>query len=159
MLLMKMASQRGKDEFKDYTKYIGKTNVPDSANPRKNTAKDKKDELVHFFLVKAGDDFCSNISTMYTLMIATGEPASQMVRRLNMNGDIEKSWIKDLLGIQKYGYSYNSCISMYYGDIPANETITGYNYYQNLREILSSAPASDLLTAKKNVLNQEAGKK
>ena len=149
-----------KGEYREkYNKYIAKKTFLDVANTKKNTAKGKNNELVHFFLVKAGNDFCSNISPMYTLMMATGEPASKMVRRLNMSEDIKKSWIKDLLAIQKYGYDYNGCISMYYGDIPAIETITGYNYYQYMRGLLSSAPETDLLEAKKRVLNQEAEEK
>lgn len=121
--------------------------------------KSKNDDLMSFFLIRAGHDFCGNIPTMYTLMAATGEPASQIVRRMNLHEEVRQNWIKDLLGIQKYGYDYNSCIAMYYGDIAATENITGYNNYKYLYNMLLSATASELSEAKKKVLDEEAAQK
>lgn len=136
-----------------------KAGVAAHPSGRSDIKQEKSNDLMNFFLIRAGHDFCGNIPTMYALMVATGEPASQIVRRINVQEEIRQNWIKDLLGIQKYGYDYNSCIAMYYGDIAATENITGYNNYKHLYKTLLSATASELSEAKKKVLDEEATQK
>lgn len=117
----------------------------------------EKSELIQYFMIKSGDDICSNLGQIYLIMNLAREQPSTFALKFSKNEDERKVWVKSLLDIQKYGYDSASCVAMYYGDIPPKPFITGYHLFVMKKNIYSSSSYADLKVAKEQIENEGSG--